>query len=387
MKFKRISLIAGIILAAVGASVLLVQMKPTPPRKEREDLDPLVEVLTLETMTANFEIVSQGTVRPRTETVLSAEVSGTITRISPKFVAGGVFDRNEVLLRVDPTNYEVAVRQAEALVKQRTIEHDGARKLRSQGYRAEAEYASAAAALATAEAELVRARRNLERTYIRLPYEGIVRAKEADLGQFVNPGTRLGVVFATDFAEVRLPLTDSDLAFVDLPDAAEITASGNADGPAVRLTATQKGREVEWRAKIVRSEGVVDEKSRVTYAVVRVEDPYRRHSDGPALPVGTFVNAVIEGAAAENVIRVPRAVLRGSDELLFVDADNKLQIRRVDIVRADARFVYVRGGAEAGERVVATALETPVNGMGVRTTDDKPVVDDTQLASGESGPP
>lgn len=379
-------LISGIILAAIAVAVLLVQMRPTPPRKERVDLDPLVDVLTLETMTANFEVASQGTVRPRTETVLSAEVSGTITRISPKFIAGGVFGDNEVLLRIDPTNYEVAVRQAEALVKQRTIEYEGAKQLRSQGYRAEAEYASAAAALATAEAELVRARRNLERTYIRLPYEGIVRSKEADLGQFVNPGTRLGIVFATDTAEVRLPLTDADLAYVDLPDAAEITASGGADGPAVRLSATRKGRPVEWSARIVRSEGVVDEKSRVTYAVARIDDPYRLHSDGPTLPVGTFVRAVIEGAAAENVIRVPRAVLRGSDELVFVDDDNKLRIRTVDIVRADGSYVYLRGGAEPGERVVVTALESPVNGMGVRTTEDK-ADGDTQVASGEGDQP
>jgi RND family efflux transporter MFP subunit len=336
-------------------------------------------------MTANFEVSSQGTVSPRTETVLSAEVQGTITSISPKFIAGGVFDANEVLMRIDPTNYTVALKQAEALVKQRQIEYDGASKLRSQGYRAEAEYASAVAALATAEAELVRARRNLERTYIRLPYEGIVRAKETDLGQFVNPGTRLGVVFATDYAEVRLPLTDSDLAFVELPDVTDIATSGAAEGPKVALVATQKGKKVEWEGRIVRTEGVVDEKSRVTYAVARVDDPYRRHSGGAPLPVGTFVSATIRGSTAENVIRVPRSMLRGSSELIFVDDENKLRIRKVDIVRSDSRYIYVGGGAQVGERVVVTALETPVNGMSVRTTDEQTDAKsaDTQIASEE----
>jgi RND family efflux transporter MFP subunit len=374
-------LILGILSIAVVLAVLMVQMRPAPPRKDMVDLDPLVETLTLELMTANFEVRSQGTVRPRTETVLSAEVSGTITNISPEFTAGGVFGKNEVLMRIDPTNYEVAVRQAEALVKQRSIEYEGAKKLRSQGYRAEAELASAAAALATAEAELVRARRNLERTYIRLPYEGIVRAKDADLGQFVNPGTRLGVVFATDHAEVRLPLTDTDLAFVDLPLATVTSEAGSASGPGVTLTATQKGRMTEWPARIVRSEGVVDEKSRVTYAVARIDDPYRRHSEGIPLPVGTFVGATIEGAVADNVIRVPRAALRGSNELIFVDEENKLRLRSIDILRADADYIYLRGGAVAGERVVVSALEAPVNGMPVRTAGDLP--DDTQIASGE----
>ena len=374
-------LIIGILVAAVAVAILMTQMRPEPPKKETVDLDPLVDVLVLESMTANFEVSSQGTVLPRTETVLSAEVSGTITSISPKFIAGGVFNRNEILMRIDPTNYEVAVKETEALVRQRQIEHDGAKKLRSQGYRAEAELASAAAALANAEAGLVRARRNLERTYIRVPYEGIVRAKEADLGQFVGPGTRLGIVFATDYAEVRLPLTDADLAFVDLPGAAEISASGSAEGPAVTLTAIQKGRPVEWEARIVRSEGVVDEKSRVTYAVARIVDPYRRREDGEPLPVGTFVSASIQGAAAENVFRIPRALLRGSDQLVFVDDENKLRIRKIDIVRADNRYVYIGEGAISGDRVVVTAMETPVNGISVRTTSDEPR--DTKVASGE----
>ena len=364
---RMIFTILAIFTFAIGGVVVMSSMRPEPPKKERVELDPLVEVIVLESMTANFEVSSQGTVRPKTETILSAEVSGTITEISPKFVAGGVFQANEVLMRVDPTNYEVALKQADALVKQRQIEFDGAQKLRSQGYRAEAELASAAAALATARAERVRANRNLERTFIRIPYEGLVRAKETDLGEFVNAGTRLGVVFATDFAEIRLPLTDLDLAYVDLPAAAEITSSGDANGPSVELSATQKGQRVVWPAKIVRTEGVVDEKSRVTYAVARVEDPYQLHGDGEPMPMGTFVSATIQGAVAENMIRVPRAVVRGTNELLLVDAEDKLVIKTVDISRSDADFVYFAAGAMPGERVVTTVLESAIDGLQVRT--------------------
>lgn len=379
----RLLLVLGIPGLAIIAAVLMLGMRQEPPKKERNDLDPLVDVIELESMTANFEVRSQGTVRPLTETVLSAEVSGTITGIAPKFVAGGVFRANEELMRIDPTNYVVAVDQAMALITQRQIEFDGAKKLRSQGYRAESEYASAAAALATAKAELVRANRNLERTFIRVPYEGIVRSKEADLGQFVSPGTRLGVVFATDFAEVRLPLTDLDLAFVDLPDAADMATSDDVVGPAVTLTAVQKGRAESWSARIVRTEGVVDENSRMTYAVARIRDPYSLHSDGNVLPVGTFVAAIIRGAAAENVIRVPRGVVRGSDELVFIDEDNKIRIRRVDIIRSDAEYSYLRGGASVGERIVGSALEAPINGMSVRTEDNSDAP--AQLATAEDG--
>lgn len=362
----------------------LMLMKPPPETKETASLDVLVDVYPLERTTTTFTVESQGTVRPRTETVLSAEVSGSIVSISPRFVAGGVFAAGEELLRIDPTNYTVAVDQAEALLAQRQIEYDGALKLKNQGYRAEAELASAAAALATAQAELVKARRNLERTYIRLPYDGMVRQKEADLGQYVNPGSRLGVTFATDFAEVRLPLTDADLAFVDLPDAMEITESGGSvDGPAVTLSAVQRGLPAQWDARIVRTEGVVDDRNRVTFAVARISDPYHfgPGSGATPLPMGTFVKARISGLTVPDVVVVPRTALVGSDQLMFVDDDSRLRIRRVDLLRADADYAYIRGGAAPGERISLTAIESAVNGMRVRVNGEDGD-DNERLASG-----
>jgi RND family efflux transporter MFP subunit len=367
--YRKWLVIPGIILVGVGLSYGLSQLKPEAPQKESDRLDPLVEVMRLETSSESFRIRSQGTVKPRTETVLSAEVSGAIVSISPKFIAGGVFAPDEVLMRIDPTDYSVAVDKAEALVKQRQIEYDGAKKLRSQGYRAESEYASAAATLSAAQAELVRSRRNLERTYIRLPYEGMVLSKESDIGQFVTPGTRLGVVFATDLAEVRLPLTDVDLAFIDLPSPADATPASVVDGSEVVLTATQQGRKVSWQAHLVRSEGIVDERSRVTYAVAQVADPYQLHGDGVPLPVGTFVAAEIQGTAAMDVIRIPRSALRGSDQVLIVDAETTIEIRTVVVIRADERYAYLGGGVAEGERISITAIEAPTNGMSVRTAE------------------
>jgi len=388
-KVKRIILIVSIFVVATGAAFILGKTKSPPETKPIEDVNLLVEVMDLDQSTVNFTVTSQGTVRPRTETVLSAEVAGGIVSVSPNFVAGGVFARDEVLMRIDPANYEVALKQAEALVKQRQIEFDGAEKLRSQGYRAESEYASAAAALASANAELVRAERNLERTYIRLPYDGMVRAKEADLGQYVTVGSRLGVTFATDFAEVRLPLTESDMAFVDLPQPGQM--SGLDEGPGATLTALHRGLTSEWSARITRTEGVVDERNRVSYAVARIDDPYalRQGNDtARPLPMGTFVGALIEGTTVDDIIRVPRQALRGNSQLMFIDDENRLRIRQVEILRADAEYAYLSGGAEAGERIILTAIESPVNGMRVRTSDDPvetPEEDGKRVASGVKG--
>jgi RND family efflux transporter MFP subunit len=384
---KRLSLIASIVVIAILAAKGLSTLKPPPEKETVGDVQLLVDVMILESDSYSFVIESQGTIRPLTETVVSAEVSGSIVSVSPKFISGGVFAAGEELMRIDQTNYLGAVEQAMALLKQRQIEFDGAKTLRSQGYRAEAEFAAAEAALATANANLIRAKRDYDRTRIRLPYEGMVRSRSANLGQFVNPGKELGVVFATDIAEVRLPLTDQDLAFVDLPDASEITESGiSANGPTVTLTAVQRGRPVSWTAKIVRSEGVVDERARVTYAVARIHDPYRLHGqssgDSP-LPMGTFVSAQISGATINAAVRLPRSSLRRRNEVVLVDSENRLRIRPVQIIRTDAEYAYVVDDSLVGERISLTAIESPINGAKVKTTDDPPeqTEDEQELAS------
>ena len=385
-RLARYSLILIILAVAVLLSFAMIKLKPEPPKKEVDTRAMLVDVLEMHPQETQFRVHSQGTVKPRTETILSAEVSGTIISVAPNFIPGGVFGKGDTLLRIDPAYYQVTVERSEALLRQRQIEYDGALKLQSQGYRAEAELAAAATALASARAELVNARKNLERSSIRLPYAGMVRAKEADIGQFVSPGTRLGSVFAIDFAEIRLPLTDRDLAFVELPRVGREDVSGSA-GPEVTLTAVQGGVERQWQARIVRSEGIVDEGSRVTYVVARVNDPYQLQGDGFPLPIGTFVSAEITGRQVEGLFKVPRHALRGSDELLFVDEDDKLRIGHVEVVRSDDSVAYVRHGVSTGDRVVLTSIESPFNGMPVRTSEsiDKAVPDASSTGTVHEG--
>jgi hypothetical protein len=122
-----------------------------------------------------------------------------------------------------------------------------------------------------------------------------------------------------------------------------------------------------WTAQIIRTEGVVDESSRVTYAVAHIEDPYSLTREGDVLPVGTFVKAAIEGMTMKRVFRVPRSALKGADELLFVDENQTIQIRRVTVVRTSSEHVFITGDVEPGERIILTAIESPVNGMPVRT--------------------
>jgi len=221
----------------------------------------------------------------------------------------------------------------------------------------------ARANVSAAEADVQKARRDLERTRITVPYDGLVRQKAVDIGQYVTLGTRLGVTFAIDSAEVRLPLTNSDLIYLDLPSETEVKNS-NKSFPQVTLSADYAGATSKWEAHIIRTEGVVDEVSRVIYAVAQVVDPYGvlGKSHQQELKIGTFVNAEIQGLPADNVVVLPRYVLRADNTILTVNANNELEIMPVTILRAEPKKVYLSKGIAGGTRVVITTLDAPVPG-------------------------
>lgn len=380
-KFFKFMLPLILIIGSVLVVIALVafQSSQTAERKDDTKKAVLVDTIEAEVVSLNFTVNSQGTVRPRTETTLVSEVSGKIVSVAPEFVAGGFFREGEVLLQIDPSDYEAGLKRAEAALASRkarladeTARSEQALKdwknLGRQGQPTDLalrkpQMADARANVSAAEADVQKARRDLERTSITVPYDGLVRQKSVDIGQYVSPGTRLGVSFAIDTAEVRLPLTNSDLHYLDLPSETEIK---NTDKPFPPVTlSTENGdATIQWQARIIRTEGVVDETSRVIYAVAEVIDPYGvlGQSDQEELKIGTFVNAEIQGLPAENVVVLPRYVLRADHTVLIANDDNELEIVPVNVLRAEPRKVYLSGGIEGGAQVVTTTLDAPVPG-------------------------
>lgn len=377
----------GIVLVGVLFTLFMAANRPAPPQRPTQDTALLVEVMEAHPQPVTFEVESRGNVTPRTETVVVAQVSGRIVEVSNRFVAGGFFNQGERLLRIDPSDYEVAVRRAEAELAGRSAQ------LASETARAEQalkdwrsvgkgqpsdlvlrkpQLAEARAAVTAAEADLDRARRDLERTEISLPYTGLVKSKAVDIGQFVNVGTTLGNTFAVDYAEVRLPLTDADLAFVELPGTQHFSDPGFV-GPTVELTATVGERVLVWHGHIVRTEGVIDPRNRVIYAVARVPDPY--NLAGPTHPeplkIGQFVAATIQGVQMDRLTTLPRHALQGRDQLLVADNDDFLRQRQVEVVRADEQHVYIASGLNEGDRVITTAVDAPIDGTPIRTPEMK----------------
>jgi RND family efflux transporter MFP subunit len=380
---KKVLLPIAVIAAASAISIIITIMRPAPLKLEAPDTAVAVKTLLLYAQSANLLVESQGTVLPRTQTKLISEVSGAVLSLSAKFVVGGTFEAGEIMLQLDPTDYEVALQRAEARLismnAQATFELARATQARKewamtgrpateapllalrQPYLAEAR-----ANVLQAEAEVKQAKLKLARTTIRAPYLGMVSAKTVDIGQYVSLATPLGEIFAIDFAEVRLPLTEKDLARIEL-----ISRGSNAtELPTVTLNATVASKPVRWTAQIVRSEGVVDQLNRSQYLVAQINDPYAVISEsvGNSTPLlmGTFVRAEIVGKTIDNVYAIPRHALMEGNRVALVDSEQRLNLTPVESSHGDEQFYYVNAGLEDGAEIIVSAMGAAIEGMLVR---------------------
>jgi multidrug efflux system membrane fusion protein len=379
----RILLPLAIIGCALAIAALMVAARPQVATTPPEAVVPVVRFMTAEPRSVDVIVRSQGTVRPRTETVLVPEIAGRVVHVSPSLAAGGFFDEGDVLIRLDSRDYELAIvsarsQVAQAMSRLRVEEEEAASARREwavlgQGEPAplvvrEPQLAEARAALAAAESALERAQRDLARTTIRAPFAGRVRQKQVDLGQVVAPGNNLATLYSVDVAEVRLPVPDRELAFLDMA----LGSHSSRGGPPVTIQASFAGETRAWEGRIVRTEGEIDPASRMVHLVAEVKDPYGRGTRASTpLAVGMFVHAEIRGRQLDGVFVVPRSALRGEDQVLIVDDDDRLRYRRVRIVRSDREEVVIDEGLAPNDRVCVSPLDVAVDGMKVRTAVDR----------------
>lgn len=373
-----------ILAGFVAAGLTVIQSRPEPERRPPEPPVQTVEVLTLSRTDYPVIVRSQGTVAPRTESALVAEVAGRITAVAPAFRAGGFFETGDRLVQIDPRDFRTAVTVAEADLAQARLQlaeeaaradqaEEEWRRLELSGEpspltRRVPQLANARAAVASAESRLAQARRDLERTQVLAPYPGLLREQTAEIGEFVTRGTVLGRIDAVDVAEVRLPLTRRQQAFVDIPERYRgEPPPGPEVRPAVTLTAALgDGTQARWPARLVRAEGRIDPESRQLFVVARVEDPYaRRGPDQPPLRAGQFVTASIEGRVLKDVFILPRRALRDADRVLIADPDARIDRRVVQPLWTDGEVAVVRDGLAAGERVILTPLAYASDGAPV----------------------
>lgn len=363
-------LIVGFALAGV-----IVATGPTLEPAAPPPNAPLVRTWLATAQSVRMTSTTHGTVLPRTESDLVPEVSGRVIRISPTMVSGGFFKQGDVLIEIDPLDYEVELEQARArLASARSelvsSERAHARQLdlakkqsTSESLRDDAlnRLRIAQSSLREAQARLSRAQRDLSRTRVTAPYDGRVRSERVDVGQFVNRGTAVAQLYATDFAEVRLPVHDEELAYLNLPlDGISNTQQTQA---VAKLSARFAGQLHTWQGRIVRTEGELDPQTRMINVVAQVEAPYAARDDRPPLSVGLFVEAEIEGQTVNNVFVLPRSAIQANEQVYVVSPENTLEFRDADILRIVEEDVYIQGGFTAGERVCLSTVNNAIEGM------------------------
>jgi RND family efflux transporter MFP subunit len=376
-----------VLIFILGAALVFALMMAT-----REDVTmqrmtipaPRVKVMTADVGPTRVRITGEGTVSPLREIDLVPQVGGRIVFMSRALVDGGMFKKGELVLSIDPVDYQLAVKSAEARVKDLEsillLTEEEAEAAREEWkisngdqedsdppplVAKEPQLAAARAALDGAKADLDKARLNLERTEIRAPFDGRISSKSVDLGQFITMGQRLARMFSVEAAEIMVPLEDVDLRWIEVPG----FTSGDSGESQARVIATIAGREVERPAQLMRTEGRLDERTRMVNVIVRVDRPYDAR---PPLAMGLFVRVQIEGITLPSAVWLPRSAIREGSVVYTVDGESRVRIKAVDIARYDRDDVLVRSGLDNGDLVVTSPMKIVTEGM--KVTYDQPEV-------------
>ena len=386
---KQIFIPIVILIAGVLVFFLFSSMKKPPEEKEEVDNTPIVAVEPISVAPMTLQVNSYGVVEPKYETELVAQISGQIVELSDTFVRGGFVKQGQLLARIDPNDYEAALIDAEATMASARA---SLQTERAQGQVAEQEWkritdtsptelslrkpqlAQEIARVKAAQASVLRAKRNLERTEIRAPYDAMIDSRNVGLGSFVGTGSMVGKLIGTAIAEVRLPVADNQLEFL-------IAQGENAK---VNLIGTFAGRETIWAAKIVRNEGVIDSKSRMSYLVAEINDPYALLDDNNETPVrfGSYVKAKILGLELAQATSIPRYLVENS-RVALLDSESKLHYSEVTIVRQNGKNVIISKGLSDGDQLIVSALDYPIDGMKLALIGDKPKQEVDKQADGE----
>lgn len=371
-----------LLILGLGLAYLLLVAKPGPqPQPAPELAAPRVQVVVVEPQARSIAVVTQGTVGPLQQVTLISRVAGQVEAVASSFAEGGFFQAGEELIKVEDVDYRFAIVRAEsqvAAMQQRVAEERGRalqakREWRDLGskdanalFLRQPQLAAAEAALAAAKADLEAAQLDLKRTSISLPFNGRISTKRVDVGQYISPGAVLAEAYATEAVQLRLPLTDRQVALLDLPLTYQAQESAVTEAIPVTLEARFGNRQWRWQASIVRTDASIDVDSRVLYAVAEVRDPFAREagSERPPLAPGLFVSATIEGRDLPDVVVLPRSALRSDDSLMLVDAENRTQARAVQVLQGDAQQVWVQG-LEPGDRVIVSESDLLDAGMKV----------------------
>ena len=378
---KRILLPVLILGGCFSVAFALIRNPATVEETALEVIPVSVRVIAVGLESVELMVSSQGKVQAARSASISAPVAGPVAWISPAMESGGYVQAGESLVRLDNADYQTALARSRASLQQAAAEAAFAgqeltrlRELAEERLASESQLQDAErrvevnqAQLANAEAGFQQAQLDLQRTDIRAPFNAIIERREVELGQYVTRAQSLGVLYGADEVEVRVPLAIRQLGYLDIP----LGQRGQLppeQAPAVTLTGFYGGVEHRWQGRLVRIEASIDPNSNTVQTIIRVQQPTgsaAQHNSIP-LPIGLFVRAAIRGRVVEDLIALPRSVIRNNNQVLVVDAENKMYFREVEIFRLEEQQVLISGGIQPGERICISPIQAVVEGMAVQ---------------------
>jgi RND family efflux transporter MFP subunit len=293
-----------------------------------------------------------------------------------------------MILKIDPRDYELSLRQANAVVAEAQVMLDlekAEAKIAKEEWQQlhpgqepdsplvfrEPQIRQAQARLESADAGLATANLNLERTQPSLPVDAVIMNERIALGQYVMIGQSIGAAYGIESMEIEVPLEDKELAWLAIPDnmASVNDPESPQKGAIARVSANFAGEQKCWHGYVVRTTGQVDITSRLISVVVEVSEPFKDSGSTPPLLPGMFVEVAIEGNILENAIAVPRDAMHNNNEV-WVAKDGQLYVQPLDIVRADRDFAYADSGLDDGDMIIVSSLDIVIEEMKVRIQTD-----------------
>ncbi|MCC2617557.1 efflux RND transporter periplasmic adaptor subunit [Aestuariibacter halophilus] len=377
----KVGATVGVLVLGVAGMSGIKASADKPAEKEPVDTRPTVKVESIIAGNHPVTIHSYGEVMPLESTQLAAQVSGEVVEWNPDFVPGGLVERGEVLFSIEKDAYEAALLQAQADLSQaqaNLIEEQAradvakreAKTLPSSKvtdlYLRKPQLLSAQAAVKSAQARLKIAQRDLNNTEIVAPYDALVVSRDFGVGQYVNQGAMVAELHNVEAAEITISIAGFDTEF--LPDNLYNT-------PAI---VQNKGlNSFSREGRIVRDLGVVDQATRMTQLVVRINDPYGLDNQQPALKFGSYVEVDFAGREVQNAYRLPQELVTNR-RVWIVGDDNTLQPKSVQVVREQDQYFLINKGLQNDDQVVLTLPEYPQKGMEVKIKGEELVAQQDQ---------
>lgn len=391
----------AILGASAAAVVVINKTEPTAQQiNATRKSSALVDTITAERGPHSPQLVVLGTVEPAQDITLGPRISGQVVELSPEFIPGGMVSKGDLLLRIDPSDFEnaVSISNSELLQKEALWEIEQARQRlavkelemledtiddtnRGLVLR-EPQIASIKAEMAAAKASLERAQLDLDRTEVTAPFDAQILTQSVNIGSQVRPGDELARLIGVDEYWIMAAVPIRTLRWIQFPKTNDDGTS--TEGSKVILRNTDAwGPDAQREGRVARLIGTLDQQTRLARVLITVADPLGRESDAPPLILDTLIETQIEGKEINDVIRMPRDYVRDQDTV-WVMKEEQLEIRETQVVFRDAEYAYIREGIEEGEDIVTTTLATVADGVGLRKITDDEVESEETVDSDET---